>query len=64
FADVSKYGTGEEVAGLLLNRAYVAATPGGAFGDAGRDFLRISYATSQERIREALERMEKVLELV
>lgn len=61
FADVSEYGTGDEVAELLLNRAYVAATSGGAFGNAGRDFLRISYATSQERIREALLRMEKVL---
>jgi len=61
FADVSRYGTGDEVAEVLLNKAYVATTPGGAFGDAGRDFLRISYATSQERIKEALERMEKVL---
>ncbi|MCX9013636.1 MAG: pyridoxal phosphate-dependent aminotransferase [Candidatus Methanoperedens sp.] len=61
FADVSEYGTGDEVAELLLNKAYVAATSGGAFGNAGRDFLRISYATSQERIREALLRIEKVL---
>ena len=61
FADVSEYGTGDEVAELFLNKAYVAATPGGAFGDAGRDYLRLSYATSQERIREALDRMEKVL---
>lgn len=61
FADVSEYGTGDEVADLFLNKAYVAATPGGAFGDAGKDFLRLSYATSQERIREALDRMEKVL---
>lgn len=61
FADVSEYGTGDEVADLFLNKAYVAATPGGAFGDAGKDYLRLSYATSQERIREALDRMEKVL---
>ena len=39
----------------------MAATPGGAFGDAGRDYLRLSYATSQERIREAMDMMEKVL---
>jgi aspartate aminotransferase len=61
FADVSEYGSGEKVAELLLNRAYVAATPGSAFGRAGQDFIRISYATSQERIREALRRMEEVL---
>ena len=38
-----------------------ACVEGGAFGDAGRDYLRLSYATSQERIREALDRMEEVL---
>lgn len=61
FADVSSYGNGEDVAGLLLNKAFVAATPGAAFGEAGNDFIRISYATSQERIKEALRRMETVL---
>ncbi|HIH43862.1 MAG TPA: pyridoxal phosphate-dependent aminotransferase [Candidatus Methanoperedenaceae archaeon] len=61
FADVSGYGSGEEVAELLLNKAFVAATPGAAFGEAGNDFIRISYATSQERIREALRRMKTVL---
>ncbi|NJD76097.1 MAG: pyridoxal phosphate-dependent aminotransferase [Candidatus Methanoperedens sp.] len=61
FADVSGYGSGEEVAELLLNKAFVAATPGSAFGKAGNDFIRLSYATSQERIREALRRMEAVL---
>ncbi len=62
FADVSEYGSGEEVAELLLNKALVATTPGAAFGEAGNDFIRISYATSQERIREALRRMEAVLQ--
>ncbi len=61
FADVSAYGSGEEVAEILLNKAFVATTPGAAFGEAGNDFIRISYATSQERIREALRRMEAVL---
>ncbi|VVB95316.1 Aromatic-amino-acid aminotransferase 2 [uncultured archaeon] len=61
FADVSKFGSGEEIAELLLNRAFIATTPGSAFGEAGNDFIRISYATSQERIREALRRMEAVL---
>lgn len=61
FADVSEYGSGEEVAELLLNKAFVATTPGAAFGEAGNNFIRISYATSQERIKEALRRMEAVL---
>ncbi|HEX7627755.1 MAG TPA: pyridoxal phosphate-dependent aminotransferase [Candidatus Methanoperedens sp.] len=62
FADVSEYGTGENVAELLLNKAFVATTPGSAFGESGNDFIRISYATSQERIKEALRRIEAVLE--
>lgn len=61
FADVSEYGSGEEVAELLLDKALVATTPGAAFGSAGNDYIRISYATSQERIKEALRRMEAVL---
>jgi len=62
FADVSDYGSGEAIAELLLNKAFIATTPGSAFGSAGNDFIRISYATSQERIKEALRRMETVLE--
>jgi aspartate aminotransferase len=61
FADVSDYGSGEAIAELLLNKAFIATTPGSAFGEAGNDFIRISYATSQERIKEALKRMEAVL---
>ncbi len=61
FADVSEYGSGEEVAELLLNKAYVATTPGIAFGKSGKDFIRISYATSQERIKEGLRRMKVLL---
>ncbi len=61
FADVSEYGSGEAIAELLLNKAFIATTPGSAFGSSGSDFIRISYATSQERIKEALRRMEAVL---
>ncbi len=61
FADVSEYESGEKVAELLLNKAFVATTPGSAFGESGRDFIRISYATSQERIKEALRRIEAAL---
>ncbi|HII02333.1 TPA: pyridoxal phosphate-dependent aminotransferase [Methanosarcinaceae archaeon] len=60
FADVSEFGSGTEVAEKLLKEAHVAVTPGIAFGPSGENFLRISYATSVDRISEALERMEKV----
>ena len=42
---------------LLLEKAHVAVVPGEAFGAPG--FLRLSYATSIERIDEGLRRLEK-----
>jgi aspartate aminotransferase len=48
---------GTELAKLLLEKAHVALVPGEAFGAPG--FLRLSYATSIERIEEGLRRLEK-----
>ncbi len=46
-----------ELAKLLLDKARVALVPGDAFGAPGH--LRLSYATSIERIEEGLRRMER-----
>ncbi|HLE47088.1 MAG TPA: pyridoxal phosphate-dependent aminotransferase, partial [Candidatus Thermoplasmatota archaeon] len=46
----------------LLEEADIAVTPGSAFGPAGAGHLRLSYATSEERIREGLLRMKRWLE--
>jgi aspartate aminotransferase len=43
----------EELAFWLLDKAHVAAVPGGGFGAPG--YLRFSYATSEQRIRAGLE---------
>jgi aspartate aminotransferase len=43
----------EDVAFWLLDRAHVAAVPGGAFGAPG--YVRFSYATSEERIAKGIE---------
>ncbi len=43
----------------LLNDALVAAVPGSAFGSPG--YLRLSYAASESRIMEALDRMQNAL---
>ena len=61
FADVSAYGTGDEVAEKLLMEAHVAVTSGSAFGESGKNFVRISYATSLKRIEEGLARIESAL---
>ncbi|MDH5266076.1 MAG: pyridoxal phosphate-dependent aminotransferase [Candidatus Bathyarchaeota archaeon] len=50
-----------ELAKLLIKKARVVTVPGSAFGKNGEGYLRLSYATSLEKIREALARIKKVL---
>ena len=61
FPDVSGFGGGDLFTERLLKEGLIAATPGSAFGPGGRDYVRLSYATSQNRIRQALERIEKLI---
>ncbi len=51
--------TSDEFATSLLKEEKVAAVPGTAFGDCGEGFLRISYASSIENLKIAMERMER-----
>lgn len=63
YAWVDITGTGisaEEVAEILLEDAGVAAIPGAAFGPAGKNFVRFSFASSMETLRDAVERIQKV----
>ena len=43
----------------MLKREFVALTPGEAFGKAYKEWVRISYATSRENIREFILRLER-----
>ena len=52
----------EELAGRLLEEAGVAVLAGTAFGQVGKDNLRLSYANSPENLERALERMRGLLE--
>ncbi|MDD4651606.1 MAG: pyridoxal phosphate-dependent aminotransferase [Methanothrix sp.] len=61
FPDVSAMGGGDAFADRLLKEALIAATPGSAFGPGGADHIRLSYATSQSRIKQSLERIEKIV---
>jgi aspartate/methionine/tyrosine aminotransferase len=45
------------VADKLLNEAHVAMTPGVAFGEAGEGHIRLSFATSDELLAEAVKRI-------
>jgi aspartate/methionine/tyrosine aminotransferase len=57
-ADSRRFGDSSlELAFELLERARVGTTPGVDFGAAGEGMLRFCYAASEDRIREALERL-------
>ncbi len=60
YPSVEKTGLcGEAFAEGLLRAEKVAVVPGDAFGSAGKDHVRCSYATSVNNLREAAARIEK-----
>ena len=62
FADIRSTGlSDEEFALRLLEEHAVAVVPGLAFGPSGAGYVRLSYATSMEKLRIAVERMAKFL---
>ncbi|ALV63082.1 Aspartate aminotransferase [Thermococcus sp. 2319x1] len=63
FANIKETGMkSEEFAEWLLEKARVVVIPGTAFGPNGEGYIRISYATSKEKLLEAMERIKKALE--
>jgi aminotransferase len=60
FPKISVTGLDDEAFSMrLLEEEHVAAVPGNSFGKGGEGFVRCSYATSYEKIEEALKRMER-----
>jgi aspartate aminotransferase len=53
-------GTSEEFAKFLIQEARVATVPGSAFG--GEGYIRISYATSMENLKEAMTRIQQAVD--
>lgn len=52
--------TSEEFADLLLNKADVAVAAGNGFGEYGEGYIRVGLLVSEERLREAVQRVEKL----
>jgi aspartate/methionine/tyrosine aminotransferase len=50
----------EEICRVMLEEAGVAAIPGAAFGPAGADYVRFSFASSTAVLKEAVERILQV----
>jgi len=46
----------------MLEEAHVAVTPGSAFGPSGEGFFRVSYATSEDQIREGISRIKNFIQ--
>lgn len=60
FPSIRRFGmTSDEFAMELLKSERVAVVPGTAFGEAGEDHLRVSYAYSLKSLKEALGRIER-----
>lgn len=58
FPNIASSGyTDEEFAENLLRKEHVALVPGSAFGESGKGHIRCSYATSIDKISEALARI-------
>ncbi len=62
-ADISRSGMDSRTfAFALLEKAQVAVAPGTAFGDVGRDLVRISLASSEDDLREGIRRMDQFVQ--
>ena len=63
FTDIRPTGLDDETFALrLLQERGVAVVPGSAFGPSGRGFVRLSYATSMEKLKLAVGRFVKFIE--
>ncbi|MAZ14703.1 MAG: aspartate aminotransferase [Chloroflexi bacterium] len=62
FANITKTGSSSaELASRLLTEAGVAVLSGASFGPCGEGYIRLSYATSMEKLRSGIERMTNLL---
>jgi aspartate aminotransferase len=58
WVNISETGmSAQELCRIMLEEAGVAAIPGAAFGAAGNDFIRFSFASSTVNLQEAVERI-------
>jgi aspartate/methionine/tyrosine aminotransferase len=53
----SQYKDGYELSDDVLNKANVFITPGGIFGSAGENYIRVSLCSTEEKLRESISRI-------
>ena len=65
FPDITSTGlSSEDFAQRLLQEEHVACVPGSAFGPSGEGYLRCSYATSLDKVKEAVRRITRFADRV
>lgn len=65
FVNIKETGmTAEELSMYLLEKYKVVTVPGTAFGKQGEGYIRLSFATSLEDIKEGIERIKKGIEKI
>ena len=52
--------TSEKLTMHILENAAIVTTPGNGFGKSGEGYIRISLTTGEERLKEAVERLQKI----
>jgi aspartate/methionine/tyrosine aminotransferase len=57
----NNYKDGFELSDKVLHHANVFITPGGIFGSEGNGYVRVSLCSSEQKLEEAIKRIEKVL---
>ena len=55
------YQDAEELTEKILHEAHVFITPGFIFGSNGKKYIRISLCASEEKIRQALDRIKRII---
>ena len=58
--EVPKGYTSSQFATLLIEQAGIVATPGNGFGDEGEGYIRMAITVSEQRIKEAIERLKRI----
>jgi aspartate/methionine/tyrosine aminotransferase len=54
----NEYKDGYELSDAVLNDSNVFITPGGIFGSAGQKYIRVSLCATEEKLEEAIRRIE------
>ncbi len=63
FPNISSFGiTSKEFAERLIEKTHVLTVPGSCFGQGGEGFLRLSYASSEDKLKEAVARIKEYVE--